>query len=116
MEPREWQHGAYLISTRQDLLQAEAVNDALASDWFYWGKRERLEDVERMLKGSLCFAVYERAEGGSTEGDVGPVQPALCATDDFSLVQPSPCTHRPGRPSARSGSDASSPTTRPLST
>lgn len=68
MEPREWQHGAYLISTRQDLLQAEAVNDALGSDWMYWTQREKVEDVEKMLSGSLCFGVYERAAKDSEEG------------------------------------------------
>jgi hypothetical protein len=65
--PLEWQHGRFLISTSQSLLQPEAVNDAFDSDFMYWTQRQPSESMEMMLRHSMCFGLYEVVDGTEAE-------------------------------------------------
>lgn len=55
--PVEWSRGAWLVSTRRDRLELDAVLTLLrATSWGYALTAERLR---RAMANSICFGVYE---------------------------------------------------------
>ena len=63
--PSQWYKGQFLISTSQELLQHEVVNDVFDSDYMYWTKRVSDEAIRHILSHSLCFGVYALPESSS---------------------------------------------------
>jgi hypothetical protein len=63
--PSQWYKGQFLISTSQELLQHEVVNDVFDSDYMYWTKRVSDEAIKHILSHSLCFGVYALPESSS---------------------------------------------------
>ena len=51
-------HGKYLVSTEQALLSLDTVYDFLANR-SYWAKNRAREQMEKSIKNSLCFGVYD---------------------------------------------------------
>ncbi|CAG8952919.1 hypothetical protein HYFRA_00007633 [Hymenoscyphus fraxineus] len=74
MNPQSWTHSQnpnILISTNQSLIQPAAVNKAFGSAWMYWTKPLAEDVIQRMLKGSLCFGVFEKKDGGGEMEQLG---------------------------------------------
>ena len=61
----QWYKGQFLISTSQELLQHEVVNDVFDSDYMYWTKRVSDEVINHILYNSLCFGDYALPESSS---------------------------------------------------
>jgi GNAT superfamily N-acetyltransferase len=53
----EWWHGEYLISTDQSRLDVPAIHAFLTSA--YWAADIPIEVVQRSIKGSLAFGLYQ---------------------------------------------------------
>lgn len=51
----------YVISTEKTRLDVPVIHDFL-SNRSYWGKGRTLEEVQRSIDNSLCFAAYDREE------------------------------------------------------
>lgn len=51
-------HGKYLISTDQSLLSVDTVYGFLVNK-SYWAKHRTREQIEKSIKNSLCFGVYD---------------------------------------------------------
>ncbi len=56
---REWQRGAFSISTDPKRLNLDVIHDYLTR--CYWAEGIPRETVQRSIGGSLCFGVYEGA-------------------------------------------------------
>ena len=54
----DWTHGKYVVSTDQSLLSADTVYDFLVNR-SYWAKYRTREQIEKSIKNSLCFGVYD---------------------------------------------------------
>lgn len=68
MIPADWTHPvhpAYSVSTRKELFDLSAINDALDSDMVYWGTRLPEDVLRKMLDNSLAFGVYRMNSDGS---------------------------------------------------
>ena len=61
MDAREWRRDGFVVSTDPGRLQIEVVHGYLARS--YWAPGIAREKVERSLRRSLCFGVYEEASG-----------------------------------------------------
>lgn len=61
-DPKSWYRDGYMISTAQQLIQLNAVNEAMGSDVMYWAKKMEREALKKMLDKSLCFGLYELPE------------------------------------------------------
>jgi hypothetical protein len=61
-------HPEYTLSTRKDLFDLSAINDALDSDIVYWGTRLPEDVLRKMLDNSLAFGVYHTGSDGSESG------------------------------------------------
>lgn len=59
-QPESWEarRGPYTISTDRSRIDVEAIHDFL-SRHSYWAQGRAYETVERSLRNSLCFGVYE---------------------------------------------------------
>jgi hypothetical protein len=67
MTPQDWTHplhSEYTVSTRKDLLDLSAINDALDSDMVYWGTRLPQDVLRKMLDNSLSFGLYYTGSDG----------------------------------------------------
>ena len=64
-DPKSWYRDGYMISTAQQLIQLDAVNEAMGSDVMYWAKKMEPKALKKMLDKSLCFGLYELPEGSS---------------------------------------------------
>lgn len=64
-----WHQGNYLISTDPELLQVEAVNAALESDMVWWAGGLPTSALEKALKNSLCFGIYQRTSTGESSNE-----------------------------------------------
>ena len=54
----EWSNGVYLISTDAKRLDVKLIHHFLSTD-SYWAQRRTVELVERSLRNSLNFGLYE---------------------------------------------------------
>ena len=63
--PKSWYRDGFMISTARQLIQLEAVNEAMGSDVVYWAKKMEPTALKKMLDRSLCFGLYELPEGSS---------------------------------------------------
>lgn len=54
----EWKCGKYLVSTDKALLSLDTVYDFLVNR-AYWAKGRTREQLEKAIKNSLCFGVYD---------------------------------------------------------
>ncbi|HYF84310.1 MAG TPA: GNAT family N-acetyltransferase [Clostridia bacterium] len=54
----EQTYGKYLISTEKSLLSVDTVYDFLVNK-AYWAKYRTKEQIEKSIKNSLCFGVYD---------------------------------------------------------
>jgi GNAT superfamily N-acetyltransferase len=54
----EQTHGKYLISTDKSLLSLDTIYDFLVNK-AYWAKNRTKEQIEKSIKNSLCFGVYD---------------------------------------------------------
>lgn len=61
----EWYKDQFFISTSQDLLQIEVINNAFNADYMYWTKGMSEDNMKKMLSKSLCFGVYILPESSS---------------------------------------------------
>jgi ribosomal protein S18 acetylase RimI-like enzyme len=57
--PMEWSRGAWIVSTRRDRLDLDAVLALVAST--HWGHALTAEGLRRAVANSVCFGVYEGA-------------------------------------------------------
>jgi ribosomal protein S18 acetylase RimI-like enzyme len=55
--PMEWSRGAWIVSTRRDRLDLDAVLALVAST--HWGHVLTAEGLRRAVANSVCFGVYE---------------------------------------------------------
>ncbi|HEX6739214.1 MAG TPA: GNAT family N-acetyltransferase [Vicinamibacteria bacterium] len=53
----EWRQGGYLVSTDASRLDVDRIHGFLRES--YWARGVPREVVERSLRGSLCFGLYE---------------------------------------------------------
>ncbi|MDQ1708443.1 MAG: hypothetical protein QOJ88_1654 [Pyrinomonadaceae bacterium] len=58
---RQWQQGAYTISTDDRLLDLQVIHDFI-SNQSYWGQGRTLAVVQRALDNSLNFGLYQDAQ------------------------------------------------------
>ncbi|WP_241840490.1 GNAT family N-acetyltransferase [Fictibacillus sp. S7] len=58
----EWKKENYLISTDKTLLDLPMIHEFL-SQQSYWAKGITKERVEKAIKNTLCFGVYEMKDG-----------------------------------------------------
>jgi GNAT superfamily N-acetyltransferase len=58
MNPIEYHHGDYTISTDKASLNIPLIHETL-SQHSYWAKGRRRDIVERSIENSLCFGVYK---------------------------------------------------------
>ena len=58
IEPRNWYRDEYLISTEPQLIQVDAVNEALGSELMWWARSLPRETIKKALNNSLCFGLY----------------------------------------------------------
>lgn len=65
-EPRTWRRGGLTVSTDRSRVQTEVVHGFLARS--YWARGIPREVVERSIRGSLCFGVYDDERGGRQIG------------------------------------------------
>nr|XP_036574504.1 putative GNAT family N-acetyltransferase [Colletotrichum truncatum]KAF6780947.1 putative GNAT family N-acetyltransferase [Colletotrichum truncatum] len=56
---RKWTRDSHLISTDISLISIKDLNDAFASEEFYWGKPLPEPVAKETLQNSLCFALYD---------------------------------------------------------
>ncbi|AFY31765.1 hypothetical protein [Calothrix sp. PCC 7507] len=54
---QDWQRGEYFISTNINLLDLDVIHQFLASS--YWAQGLPLEVLERSIKHSLVFGLYQ---------------------------------------------------------
>lgn len=67
MTPQDWTHPEYpefTLSTRKDLLDVAAINDAMDSDLMYWTTRLPEDVLRKMLDNSLSLGLYHTGTGG----------------------------------------------------
>ena len=55
--PLEWKHDGFLISTDPNRLDVGAIHAFLSSS--YWAAGIPLDTLERSLRNSLCFGLYD---------------------------------------------------------
>ncbi|MDQ1727916.1 MAG: hypothetical protein QOD33_41 [Pyrinomonadaceae bacterium] len=58
---RQWQQGAYTISTDDRLLDLQVIHDFISKQ-SYWGQGRTLAVVQRALVNSLNFGLYQDAQ------------------------------------------------------
>jgi hypothetical protein len=71
--PLAWVRGGFLISTDPARLDLGVIHGFLSGS--YWARGIPREVVERSVRGSLCFGLYE--EAGSQVGFAPPKDPSL---------------------------------------
>ena len=54
----EWKHERFLVSTDQSLISLDTVYDFLVNK-SYWARYRTKEQIEKSIKNSLCFGVYD---------------------------------------------------------
>ncbi|KAI1268158.1 hypothetical protein F5Y18DRAFT_280090 [Xylariaceae sp. FL1019] len=89
IEARNWYREGYLISTEQNLINVDVVHEAMASDIMWWTKAPPRQAVEKMLRNSLCFGLYELPKSTSEiAGQSSPRQVGLArvVTDDVTFA------------------------------
>ncbi|KAI1486509.1 hypothetical protein F5X96DRAFT_681952 [Biscogniauxia mediterranea] len=89
IEPRNWYRDEYLISTEPQLIQVDAVNEALGSDLMWWARSLPRETIKKALNNSLCFGLYLLPQSTSQiAGQGSPLQIGLVrvVTDDVSFA------------------------------
>lgn len=67
MNPQDWSHPMhpeYTVSTRKELFDLLAINDALDSNMVYWGARLPEDVLRKMLDNSLSFGMYHTGSDG----------------------------------------------------
>ncbi|KAH9907160.1 hypothetical protein F4778DRAFT_525507 [Xylariomycetidae sp. FL2044] len=58
VEPKNWYRDEYLVSTERNLIQVDAVNDALQSDMMWWAQGLPRDVMQKALRNSLCLGLY----------------------------------------------------------
>ncbi|KAI1326547.1 hypothetical protein F5Y16DRAFT_374503 [Xylariaceae sp. FL0255] len=89
IEPRNWYREGYLVSTELKLLDADAVQAAMASDLMWWTKSLPREVVVKMLQNSLCFGLYELPKSTSEiagKGSLKQIGLVRVVTDDVTFA------------------------------
>lgn len=66
MPPLTWTRDNYQISTDPSLIPLDELNQLFDSHDFHWGKSLPDQELERMVRNSLCFVLYEIATLPST--------------------------------------------------
>lgn len=83
MTSQDWthpQHPEFTLSTRKDLLDLAAVNDALDSDMVYWGARLPEDVLRKMLDNALSFGLYHTGpDGGKSSCRKSKTSTHLCS-------------------------------------
>lgn len=67
---REAERDGFRISTDPERLDVDVIHEYLAAR-SYWAKGIPREIVERSIRGSLCFGIYETDAGGESERQIG---------------------------------------------
>jgi hypothetical protein len=65
---QEWHRDEFMVSTKKSLLQPLAINKAFGSDQMWWAKQLPEDQLDLMLKSSICFGLYHATtmENGKT--------------------------------------------------
>ena len=56
-EPAQWRQGSYLVTTDAQRLNLDVIHGFLCQS--YWARGVPREVVERSVRGSLCFGLFE---------------------------------------------------------
>ncbi|KAI0808546.1 hypothetical protein GGR55DRAFT_196167 [Xylaria sp. FL0064] len=65
VETKNWYRDQFLVSTEHRLLQADAIQEATASEVMWWTQPISKEPLLEALKNSLCFGLYELPQSTS---------------------------------------------------
>lgn len=89
--PRTWQRDGFSISTGTCLPLLEQLNNIFAQNDFSWGKPLDDHQLRTLIKGSICFAIWEDVHENSDAATNASKQPRLVGlgrwiTDDVSVV------------------------------
>ncbi|KAI0405081.1 hypothetical protein F4802DRAFT_197455 [Xylaria palmicola] len=86
VEARDWHQGEFLVSTRQDLIQVDAVRDAMDSDVMWWAQALPIDVLRKALGNSMCLGLYELPQ--SSGNQIAPKQIGLMRviTDDVTFA------------------------------
>ncbi|KAI0594749.1 hypothetical protein F4775DRAFT_421814 [Biscogniauxia sp. FL1348] len=89
IKARNWYRDEYLVSTEPQLIQVDAVNEALGSDLMWWAQSLPREAIKKALSNSLCFGLYLLPQSTSQiAGQRSPLQIGLVrvVTDDVTFA------------------------------
>ncbi|KAF2790353.1 hypothetical protein K505DRAFT_251356 [Melanomma pulvis-pyrius CBS 109.77] len=85
MDPREWQRTAngqaFLVSTAQDVLPIEFVQEALDNPAVFWAKSSSVANTKTMLDNSCTLGLFKVQDGTHT-----PIGMARMVTDYVTLA------------------------------
>lgn len=96
-DPKSWYRDSFMISTAQQLIQLDAVNEAMGSDMMYWAKKMEPKALKKMLGRSLCFGLYELPEGASQVAGKLPSCALNTVSPDTHLIPSETDLDRPWR-------------------
>jgi len=74
---REWTHQRYKISTNPALIPLDQLNDILQSEEFHWASPLPMDQLERLVHNSLCFAMYDNNADERLETESAPAERSL---------------------------------------
>lgn len=88
--PRRWERDGFLITTDMSDFPLSRFNDLFAQPDFSWARPLDDEQLQAMVRGSLCFAILEKADAAAAKMSPG-LDPRLIGlgrwvTDNVTVV------------------------------